>query len=65
MKQITVTLPDGQKTELMQTDANIPQTAKVAPKATPDKPDETLKSFLEGWEAGKTHDPRRQMESQT
>ena len=31
----------------------------------PDKPDEKLKSFLEGWEAGKAHDPRRQMESQT
>ncbi|MHB1219563.1 MAG: DnaJ C-terminal domain-containing protein [Alphaproteobacteria bacterium] len=31
----------------------------------PDKPDEKLKAFLEGWEAGKTHDPRRQMESQT
>lgn len=30
----------------------------------PDKPDEKLKAFLEGWEAGKTHDPRRQMESQ-
>lgn len=31
----------------------------------PDKPDEKLKVFLEGWEAGKAHDPRRQMESQT
>ena len=31
----------------------------------PDKPDEKLKAFLEGWETGKTHDPRRQMESQT
>lgn len=31
----------------------------------PDKPDEKLKAFLEGWDAGKTHDPRRQMESQT
>ncbi|MGE0096427.1 MAG: DnaJ C-terminal domain-containing protein [Alphaproteobacteria bacterium] len=30
----------------------------------PDKPDEKLKAFLDGWEAGKTHDPRRQMESQ-
>ena len=31
----------------------------------PEKPDEKLKAFLEGWETGKTHDPRRQMESQT
>ena len=31
----------------------------------PDKPDEKLKSFLEGWDAGKAYDPRRQMESQT
>jgi DnaJ-class molecular chaperone len=31
----------------------------------PDKPDEKLKSFLEGWEAGKAYDPRRAMENQT
>ena len=31
----------------------------------PDKSDERLKAFLEGWETGKAHDPRRQMESQT
>lgn len=28
----------------------------------PDKPDEKLKEFLEGWEAGKGYDPRREME---
>ncbi len=28
----------------------------------PDKPDETLKEFLQGWDAGKEHDPRREME---
>lgn len=31
----------------------------------PDKPDEKLKAFLEGWETGKVHNPRRQMESRT
>jgi len=41
----TVTLPDGQKKEFVQTDANIPQTAKVAAKATPDKPDEFAKNW--------------------
>ncbi len=28
----------------------------------PDGPDQKLKEFLEGWEAGRTHDPRREME---
>ncbi|MCW5746466.1 MAG: J domain-containing protein [Alphaproteobacteria bacterium] len=28
----------------------------------PDKPDEKLKEFLSGWEAGKAHNPRRDME---
>ncbi|MBL8951320.1 MAG: hypothetical protein JNK82_11115 [Myxococcaceae bacterium] len=41
----TVTLPDGQKKEFVQTDASIPQTAKVAPKASPDKPDEYTKNW--------------------
>ncbi len=41
----TVALPDGQKREFVQTDANIPQTAKVAPKASPDKPDEFAKNW--------------------
>lgn len=31
----------------------------------PDKPDEKLKAFLESWEAGRTHDPRRAMEQFT
>jgi DnaJ-class molecular chaperone len=28
----------------------------------PDKPDDRLKEFLEGWEAGKAYDPRSEME---
>ena len=28
----------------------------------PDLPDDKLKEFLEGWEAGRTHDPRKEME---
>ena len=28
----------------------------------PDQPDDKLKEFLEGWEAGRTHDPRKEME---
>ena len=31
----------------------------------PDKPDDKLKAFLETWEAGRTHDPRREMEQFT
>jgi DnaJ-class molecular chaperone len=31
----------------------------------PDKPDEKLKEFLEGWDAGKGHDPRKDMEQFT
>ena len=31
----------------------------------PDRPDEKLKAFLETWEAGRTHDPRRDMEQFT
>lgn len=41
-----VTLPEsGQKREFVQTDAQIPQTTKVAPKETPDKPDEFAKNW--------------------
>ena len=28
----------------------------------PDKPDEKLKAFLEAWEGGRAHDPRKAME---
>ena len=28
----------------------------------PDQPDDKLNEFLEGWEAGRTHDPRKEME---
>jgi len=31
----------------------------------PEKPDDKLKEFLEGWEAGKTQDPRKEMEQFT
>jgi DnaJ-class molecular chaperone len=31
----------------------------------PAEPDDKLKAFLEGWEAGKTHDPRKDMEQFT
>ncbi len=31
----------------------------------PEKPDDKLKEFLEGWEAGKTQDPRKDMEQFT
>ena len=31
----------------------------------PDKPDEKLKEFLEGWDAGKSYDPRKDMEQFT
>jgi DnaJ-class molecular chaperone len=31
----------------------------------PDKPDEKLKEFLEGWEAGRAYDPRKEMEQFT
>jgi hypothetical protein len=42
----TVTLPEtGQKKEFVQTDAQIPQTTKVATKEQPDKPDEFAKNW--------------------
>jgi DnaJ-class molecular chaperone len=31
----------------------------------PDQPDDKLKAFLEGWEAGRSHDPRKEMEQFT
>ena len=31
----------------------------------PDKPDDKLKEFLEGWDAGRDHDPRKDMEQFT
>jgi hypothetical protein len=41
-----VTLPEGgQKKEFVQTDAQIPQTTKIAPKEHPDKPDEFAKNW--------------------
>src|SRR5205823_4537436 len=36
---------EGNKRELVQTDAAIPQTTKVAPKDKPDKPDEFAKNW--------------------
>jgi hypothetical protein len=36
---------DGQSREFVQTDANIPQTTKIAPKEHPDKPDEFAKNW--------------------
>jgi hypothetical protein len=41
----TVTLAEGGQKTFVQTDANIPQTTKVAAKETPDKPDEFAKNW--------------------
>lgn len=42
---VVTLVESGQKKEFVQTDAQIPQTTKVAPKEQPDKPDEFAKNW--------------------